>query len=152
MGVDGVNGDSEAQSATETVQEGVDSHDLSPEEDRVLEALCVASRRLDKSEVLGRARIAGSAWWSTISSLRRRGLIIQEGPRRHTYAGAGIPASIPVMSGLPGAAPRRPGRVLAPLPEPPVAPEGNGRSSKASARRSGCSEPRSTIYRSGWSA
>jgi very-short-patch-repair endonuclease len=88
---DGANGDDdEAQGATETTQEGVDSHDLSPEEDRVLEALRVASRPLGKSEVLGRARIAGTAWWSTIGSLRRRGLVIQEGTRRGaTYRLAG---------------------------------------------------------------
>jgi hypothetical protein len=76
---DEANGDGdEAQGATEAVQGGLDSHDLSPEEDRVLEALRVASRPLGKSEVLGRTRIAGTAWWSTIGSLRRRGLIIQE--------------------------------------------------------------------------
>jgi very-short-patch-repair endonuclease len=58
------------------------SADLSPLEERVLEALRVAGRPLGKSEILARARIPEPAWWTTIATLRRRGVVIQEGTRR----------------------------------------------------------------------
>ncbi len=58
------------------------SNEPSADEERVLEALRLAGRPLGKSEVLARARIPEAAWWPVIASLRRRGLVIQEGTRR----------------------------------------------------------------------
>jgi hypothetical protein len=75
-------GDEPQQGAAEASQGELATRSLSPEEERVLEALRIASTSLGKSEILGRARIAGTTWWATIGSLRRRGLIIQEGTRR----------------------------------------------------------------------
>jgi hypothetical protein len=77
------NGDGDdTQEREEVEQEDLTSRNLSSEETRVLEAIRGASRPLGKSEILGRARLDGATWWSTISRLRRRGLIIQEGNRR----------------------------------------------------------------------
>lgn len=58
------------------------SGELSADEERVLETLRVSGRPLGKSQILARARISEAAWGSTIASLRRRGLVIQEGTRR----------------------------------------------------------------------
>jgi len=66
----------------EAGREDLSSRNLSPGEARVLEAIRSAGRPLGKSEILARARIDGAAWWSTIGSLRRRALVIQEGDRR----------------------------------------------------------------------
>jgi hypothetical protein len=74
----------------EVGREDLSSGQLSPMEARVLEAIRSAGRPLGKSEILARARIDGAAWWSTIGSLRRRGVVIQEGDRRGaTYRPAG---------------------------------------------------------------
>jgi hypothetical protein len=58
------------------------SGELSVDEERVVETLRVARRPLGKSEILARARVPEVGWWFTIASLRRRGLVIQEGTRR----------------------------------------------------------------------
>jgi len=81
-GVANGGGDEPHQGAAEASQGELATRSLSPEEERVLEALRIASTSLGKSEILGRARIGGTTWWATIGSLRRRGLIIQEGTRR----------------------------------------------------------------------
>jgi hypothetical protein len=72
----------EAPEVEEVLRQDLSSRDLSPGEARVLEAIRSAGRPLGKSEILARARIDGAAWWSTIGSLRRRALVIQEGDRR----------------------------------------------------------------------
>jgi hypothetical protein len=72
----------EAPEVEEAGRDDVSSRNLSPAELRVLEAIRSAGRPLGKSEILARARIDGAAWWSTIGSLRRRALVIQEGDRR----------------------------------------------------------------------
>jgi very-short-patch-repair endonuclease len=56
--------------------------EMSADEDRVLEALRVAGRPLGKAQILARSHIPETAWVSTIASLRRRGLVIQDGARR----------------------------------------------------------------------
>lgn len=58
------------------------SGDLSANEERVLETLRASGRSLGKSEILARVRIPETEWWPTIASLRRRGLVNQEGTRR----------------------------------------------------------------------
>jgi very-short-patch-repair endonuclease len=72
----------ETPEVEEVGREDFSSRNLSPGEARVLEAIRSAGRPLGKSEILARARIDGAAWWSTIGSLRRRALVIQEGDRR----------------------------------------------------------------------
>lgn len=56
--------------------------ELTSEEERVLEVLRTAGRPLAKSQILARTRIPEATWWSTIASLRRRGLVGREGTRR----------------------------------------------------------------------
>jgi very-short-patch-repair endonuclease len=58
------------------------SGNLSANEERVLETLRTSARPLGKAEVLARARIPETEWWPTIATLRRRGLVVQEGTRR----------------------------------------------------------------------
>ncbi len=77
------NGDSgEAIEGAGPVAQELAPSELSADEERVLEALRVAGRPLGRSHILARARILDSVWGPTISSLRRRGLVIQEGTRR----------------------------------------------------------------------
>jgi very-short-patch-repair endonuclease len=58
------------------------SGELSTNEQRVLETLRASGRPLGKSEILARPRIPETEWWPTIATLRRRGLVVQEGTRR----------------------------------------------------------------------
>jgi very-short-patch-repair endonuclease len=70
---------------------GIPSEEWSVDEERVLEVLRTAGRPLAKSEILARARIPETGWWAAIGSLRRRGLVVQEGMRRSaTYRLVGI--------------------------------------------------------------
>jgi very-short-patch-repair endonuclease len=81
VGANSINGDEVSEIMGGPSPE-VPSGELSADEERILEAVRVAGRPLGKSEVLARARVPESSWWSAIVSLRRRGLVIQEGTRR----------------------------------------------------------------------